>query len=261
MLDDITKDDHPLCLVAYAAALTIIHIISHTLCHPSNPNGNLSTGIIAVNRHRYANKIVGIIHAIVLATTAVRCYFTKGFDIHAERLLELPSLEHLTVGFMMVYLVYDTIFMLWRCFILQPSNEVKEKWSFAEHTLAMAHHILGFTSWWLIYSGNGGVYWAQWIHIAEISTPILNIRWIMMKEGIRSGTSYLVVGGVFLITFFASRIPTTAMLLYYMYQNIDKWPSKSIAWFQFFVTFSFWCINLMWFRGGIKAATNALKGA
>jgi len=257
---NISTDEHPRYLAAYAASLTLGHVIAHALCHPSTAGGTLSDGQVDVNGHRYANKMVGTLHACVLAVVAVRCFVTTGFDLRAARLLEVPPLEHLTVGLMLVYLVYDTCFLLGRFFVLAPSRGAPERWTFGEHTLSVAHHLLGFVSWWLVYGGTGGVYWAQCIHLAELSTPLLNVRWIMIKEGITSGPLYLAGSALFLVVFFLSRIPTTAVLLYYMYMGVEKWPSRSIAWFQFMVTLSFWGINLIWFWGGMKLVLRALKG-
>mmetsp|Transcript_45672 Transcript_45672/g.67401 ORF Transcript_45672/g.67401 Transcript_45672/m.67401 type:complete len:264 (-) Transcript_45672:31-822(-) len=256
-MDSIKQDDHLRYFVIYGALLVITHSVSHLLVHPSNVDGKLTNGQLAVNRHRYSNKIVGILHACFLSFAAIRCGLTRGFDLQAEEILATPPLEHFAVGCMMVYLVYDTIYFYWRFYILQPSLGVKEKWNAAEHTGALVHHYLGLLSWGFIYSGTGGVYWAQYIHLAEISTPILNLRWIMMKEGVRDGIK--VVSVVFLVVFFLTRIPTTVVLLYHMWRSVDKWPSKTIAYFQFIVTFSFLVVNLIWFSGGIKMAIRAMS--
>ena len=200
---------------------------------------------------------MGALHASILFYVAIRCYLTKGFDLRAERLLETPPMEHLMVGFMLVYLCYDTFFLLWRRFVLQERVGVKESWSLFEHTLAVVHHFFGFISWFLIYSGTGGVYWAQFIHLAEFSTIIFNVRWIIINEGVSSGPVYTVTSGLFLASFFFSRIPTTAVLLYYMFQGIEQWPSLATAWFHFFVAFGYWCSNLFvvfsfWCANGTK---------
>jgi len=255
-----SADDHPRYLAAYAASLILGHVTAHALSRPSTAGGTLSDGPVAVSRHRYANKIVGALHACLLGAVAVRCFLRTGYDPHAERLLERPPPEHLTVGCMLVYLVYDTGFLLWRFFVLAPSRGVRERWSAGDHTVAVAHHVLGFASWCLIYGGTGGVYWAQCIHLAELSTPLLNVRWILLKEGRTGGPAYRVVSALFLLVFFLSRIPTTAVLLYCMYRGVDKWPSRRIAWFHFAVTLCFWGINLLWFWGGMKLALRALQG-
>lgn len=258
MLDNVSTGDHPSYLVAYAALLAVGHVLSHAFFRPSDAGGTLSAGAVAVNRHRYANKVVGAAHASVLSAIAARCFLVRGFDPRAERLLEMPAAEHLSVGFMLVYLAYDTSYMFWRVLILQPSLGVVERWTLGDHTLAVVHHALGLASWSLIYSGAGGVYWAQWIHVAEFSTPILNLRWILAKEGVR-GSWYLAVSLFFGVVFFLCRIPTSSALLYCMYRGTDKWPSRGVAWFQFAVTFGFWCINVLWFLGGLRAISRDLE--
>lgn len=259
-MDGITPDDHPLYLSLYVAALVLGHVAGHSALHPSNPSGRLSGGEVAVNRHRYANKAVSGVHAAVLSVVSVRCYLTRGYDLGADRLLDLPPLEHLAVGFMIAYLLYDTAFLLWRYHSLQPRLGVREAWSTSDHTLALAHHVLGLASWSLIHSGLGGIYWAQLVHLAELSTPLLNLRWILMKEGRRAGPAYLALSAAFLSTFFWCRIPPTSLLLWAMWRGLDRWPSPTVGRFHLAVTFGFWCINLAWFGGGMRMALRALGG-
>lgn len=97
------------------------------------------------------------------------------------------------------------------------------------------------------------------IHVAEASTPLLSARFVLIKEGLRSGPIYNAVSFVFIVVFFLSRNVSVTVLLYYMWLGVDSWPSRPIAWFQFSVTVSFWTLNTIWFSNAIGMMLRVLR--
>lgn len=201
--------------------------------------------------HGVANRIVSSIHASTLGLIALR-QMLLDFD-PKQGLLLIPihpppmrAVESLSAQLMLGYLLYDTVLV----------GAVMKSASFPFAMLG--HHILGALSWGsLLATGEGGNY-ILWVHLAELSTPFLNLGWALHSLG-QKGLPAVLAGLVTVSLFLVFRIINVPLCLYslWTYRHLFV---KSFFPMQFGICLFFWLLNVFWIRQLIAVALKALGG-
>lgn len=103
------------------------------------------------------------------------------------------------------------------------------------------------------------VFMFTWLILAEVSTPFLNIRWLMLQLGMAGSPAFTVVQVLFALAFFASRVCLYAVGMLYQAEIIPQCPPyipRWTAYSTFAVVIVGFLLNLAWFY---KIAARAFR--
>jgi len=133
------------------------------------------------------------------------------------------------------------------------------------HQLMIAHHLFAGLCWTVAIGWQTMQWYACFLMLAELSTPIANLRWWLAKSNISpSSVTYLIVCSWLFVTFFMARIMCLPFVLY-MFVRYDAakvevqfhWMATTL-WSTAFVVHS--CLQSYWFSLMIKAVLAKLMG-
>jgi len=207
--------------------------------------------LFKTEEHGVANRIVSSVHAALLGGIALKQMLSE-LDVSKNGLFLIPihyapftAVESFGCRIMLGYLIYDSLLIT--AVMKQPS------FPFA----MVGHHVLGALSWSiLLHTSEGGNY-ISWVHLAELSTPFLNIGWAMHMLGIK-GLPATLAGVTTVLLFFLLRIVSIAFCLYSLWSHRGMF-LNAIFPLQFAICTFFWLLNCMWFRQLLQVALKAAK--
>lgn len=114
------------------------------------------------------------------------------------------------------------------------------------------HHIAGLLSHWHTLQTNdvASGWYTMLVYLAEGSTPILHVGWMMNTVGLSDGLPFKLLTLALLITFFVVRILVSPLLAYtylapgnrHLYKGRD-----GVFLFQLFIVFAFAGLNYFWY--------------
>jgi hypothetical protein len=163
---------------------------------------------------------------------------------------------------MLGYLLYDTAFEL---------KAGKQVMTLGHHVLGAASHIS------VLYSNNGGVGFyrsvgiciplfrealliataifsgisarSMMVFIAEGSTPLLNISWLLQKLNMLKTKIFKSCAITLIVSFFFLRIVLSPIMLHGMLKTRHQWAEHSdvLFWFNFIIVGLFGALNYYWF--------------
>jgi hypothetical protein len=192
--------------------------------------------------HALANRFVSSLNAVIIFSLAAHAL------VDAEHAIsDAPPLAHAAISLECVcaYLVYDSLIGLVRGFESSP-------------ILMLVHHGVGLASELLTLSTGFGAYCTLVIHLAEASTPLLHLSWLLLKRG-RGGTRlFLVVSHALVATFALTRVVSPAVLLFgYQLGSAASahWGKHRVVYrLHLGVTTVFWALNCFWFTKLLQAS-------
>lgn len=185
-----------------------------------------------------ASRIISTIHAVIVSVLALEILSNNGKDLLREvvTLTAMPEEElwQAMFGIMTSYLAFDLIMML------SMPGKGDGTW--------LVHHIVGGLGmgliWQLRTAWPVGLYFAT----TEISTPFLNMRWFLAKNGWGDTVVLKAVTILFVLAFSIVRWSGSIWLAIYISRNIQ--PILDLHWFVsgyiFFGCSSITCLNLFW---------------
>lgn len=201
-------------------------------------------------RKTWSNKGVSSIHAIIMITLTIY-YWIFYSDSSFSCMNSAPSRPDLDTGgfeifvvyIMMGYIMYDTYY------------EVVESPNPTDIAIIL-HHVIGFLSHssTLISGNRAALFYCMVIYLAEISTPFLNISWLLHNLGRNGSTLFLTCSVILLVTFFL-RTLVGPYALYHMLRHRDDWGdysggdvlTKAMFDGNFLVISFFTTLNIFWF--------------
>lgn len=140
------------------------------------------------------------------------------------------------------YLVYDLLVGLVRGFESSPA-------------LMLVHHTVGLASELLTLSTGYGAYCTMVVHLAEASTPLLHLSWLLLKRGHAGTRLFLVVSASLVVTFALTRVVIPAVLLFGYQLRSAHWGEHRVIYrLHIGVTTIFWTLNCFWFAKLLQAS-------
>jgi len=114
------------------------------------------------------------------------------------------------------------------------------------------HHIAGLLSHWHTLQTNdvASGWYTMMVYLAEGSTPILHVAWMMNTVGLADGLAFKLLTLALLVAFFVVRILVSPLLAYtylapanrHLYDGRD-----GVFYFQLCIVFAFAGLNFFWF--------------
>eukprot|EP01040_Poterioochromonas_malhamensis_P003509 gene3509-3750_t len=138
-------------------------------------------------------------------------HYWTSINVEYQLYEEVSLYEAITIDIMMGYLIYDTIYEL----AMNPKLDIP----------TLFHHVIGFVSHYLTRSLDNGSasFYSMMVYLAELSTPFLNISWLLNSLKLQSSLPLTICSIVLVITFFISRVIWGPFLFWHMWNN---WTSE-----------------------------------
>lgn len=204
------------------------------------------------------NKAVSSIHATIMLILTFY-YWIHFYDDSFSFTDSPPSrpnintngYEEKVIYIMMGYILYDTYY------------EIME--SSSTDISIVLHHIIGFASHssTLISQNKAALFYCMVVYLAEISTPFLNISWLLHNLA-QNKTSFFKVFTILLPTTFLLRSCAGPYALYHMIRHRNDWgdyqydiQTRLMFDGNFLVILFFSLLNIFWLYKLIKIALGA----
>lgn len=84
------------------------------------------------------------------------------------------------------------------------------------------------------------------IYLAELSTPFLNVSWLLSELN-NAPSLLLIIGGLLILTFFISRVVMGPYLLYHMVTHWSATANEVLYFTNLFIVAFFILMNFYWF--------------
>ena len=270
-------------ILSWTALCFFIYAISPSLSSLLFPS--LSTTFNSQQLSVYGNRFTSFLHSIIMSLLFLAYWLSPAIlsSHNSSSSSSLPPLfstkntigsyEYFCMNIMIGYLYYDTLYELFSSFFSFNSKiEIKEnkKKKFDSATLQiLLHHLLGIISHWLIqyyHSGTASIF-LMGIYGAEMSTPFLNISWLLLELKLKDSSLFFLNGIILLITFLWRNV-LGGFILYQFYALYDEWNQSTslsdgtinplydqIVYFMLLIiTIFFAALNVIWTLKLLKKA-------
>ena len=131
----------------------------------------------------------------------------------------------------------------------------------------LVHHLLGLASWLAVrHTAAGGLY-LMWTHMAELSTPFLQVSWLLSKLGRQQTLAFYVTSRGTILAFLFFRVISVVLQLFHMYSNGEvafrtRELGPGLFYAQVGVMATFLCLNVTWLSLLLRmAATDEIREA
>jgi len=157
----------------------------------------------------------------------------------------LTELANRVVYMMLGYLVYDT---------MVETGLLK-----AQTKLTLVHHIMGMLTWAPVLFYDQACPWVMWTHLAEASTPLINLGWFMHYNGARD---WMVQAAALLTVavFFLFRVLSPPFCLHSMWKHRNLVQPFGLWVYLFAVQVFFVGLNCYWFSKLVAMILNKVVG-
>jgi hypothetical protein len=196
------------------------------------------------NVDNWNNRVVSLIHASIMFYRASFFWMvleSGALSVSPVYINKRPisGFESRTIDLMIGYLIYDSAY---------------EFYTNKGVPMMLAHHGMGFLSHILTRATCCGPasYYTMMIYLAEMSTPFLNVSWLLNELG-HYPTLLLIIGIILVLAFFLCRVVMGPYLLYHLLTHWDGQP----LWMYIInvaITIFFIALNTFWFYQLIKKA-------
>lgn len=269
-------------ILSWTALCFLIYALSPSLSSFLFPS--LSTTLNSQQLSVYGNRFTSFLHSIIMSLLFLAYWLSPAtLSSNNSSSSSSPSLfstkttigsyEYFCMNIMIGYLYYDTLYEVISSFFpFNSKSEIKEnkKKKFDSATLQiLLHHLLGIISHWLIqyyHSGTASIF-LMGIYGAEMSTPFLNISWLLLELKLKNSLLFFLNGIILLITFLWRNI-LGGFILYQFYALYDEWNQSTslsdgtinplydqIVYFMLLIiTIFFAALNIIWTLKLLKKA-------
>lgn len=211
----------------------------------------------AAHRVNLPNRVVSTQHASMVFLTAAEWWWTRpaltgafGLVERAANLgqpaaLPLDDTQHRVFVMMLAYLLYDVVAEVAMALWLRP---VKVDWP------VLGHHVFGAFVHYTVLSERDGVSaaYVMAVYLAELSTPFLNLTWVMKACNVHGHPSFNAFGGCLVLSFFVTRVVLPPYWLAHMYFYRAALPAGHPLWPRAAVMLFFCVLNQVWFVKIVK---------
>ena len=190
------------------------------------------------------NQIVSTYHASIFSILYIYVWMYSGHQgLEFKHDDVIHPFDHLLLEFMMGYMIYDTSFEILQMF----TEKGKKAWSM--HLQFLLHHLMGIITHGMIFQLNSGIAARLMLVIygAEVSTPFLNLSWILNHFKMSDGGLFQVVSGC-LFCMFSYRLTIGPYVLYCLVSRAAHWTSFPFLYNILCVVASvFSLLNFFWY--------------
>lgn len=194
------------------------------------------------------NRLLSSVNAMIIFTTACAA-LASGPPSDAPPITPVAAVG---IECMLGFLIFDTVIGLIQGFESSPR-------------LMLAHHLMGILSEGLTLCLGVGAYCTIVVHLAEGSTPLLHVSWLLLKRGQQKTTGFVATGVLLVASFCVLRVILPALLLGgHMATPAGRalWGDYSaVYWLQLAVVVVFWLLNVFWFVKLLRVAAPGDKSA
>lgn len=228
--------------VAYLCFCISIHLVSNVLAKPLV--GLLGYEFPSHSSAQLNNQIVSSYHASIFSMLYIYVWLFSGLqDLEFKNEDPIHAFDHLLLEFMMGYMIYDTSFEVVQMF----SEKGKKAWSM--HLQFLLHHFMGIITHGMIFQFNSGIAARLMLVIygAEVSTPFLNLSWILNHFNMSDGDLFKAVSSC-LFCMFSYRLTIGPFVLYCLISRAPHWSSFPLLFNVLCVVASvFSLLNFFWY--------------
>jgi len=154
------------------------------------------------------------------------------FEAFTAKDMVLTSLANRVVHLMLGYLLYDSLVEI----VLLK----------AQTKLTLLHHALGIVTWIPVLFFNQACPWVMWTHLAEASTPFINLGWFMHNNGAADWMVALTALST-LAVFFIFRVVSPPLCIYSMWNYRSLVQPFGLWAYLFAIQIFFLFLNCYWF--------------
>ncbi|KAG8458638.1 hypothetical protein KFE25_008435 [Diacronema lutheri] len=194
--------------------------------------------------HALANRLVSSANATLIFLLAVAALAGASDVSDAPPIAPLPAAA---MECMCAFLAFDVLLGMARGFESSPA-------------LMLVHHTLGLASELTSLWFGLGSSCAMVVHLAECSTPLLHLSWLMLKRGCGRTRAFFATGATLVLAFLLGRVLLPAALLARMARPRVRahWGDHDGVYrFHVAVVLTFWLINCYWFAKLLRATRSA----
>ena len=202
-----------------------------------------------LEKHQWQAYSVALLYTSLVAWVSGAELAATGLSPSPAAVLQLTPIQRATTCTMVAYLLYDTL-GIWRSKQL-AAKDATYKTQGSSAAGKLFHHALGFFSLLsCLITGHGGNV-AMWVYFAELSTPFLSLRWLLLSAGSKGSALCKAVEVLFALTFTLCRVVSIPLLLRYLWRCRGAWTSPPASaphfWYVLVTTCCFLGQNLFWF--------------
>lgn len=227
--------------LAWCLGCVCLHYLSFVLSKIVVPNFK---SLPASSQRSWYNRSVSTIHAIVMLCGSLYYWVY----INPERLIgaNLEEFSCLLMDVMMGYLWYDIFY----------------EFSTSCSVDTLAHHILGLISHMSTRIFNSGAtgYYSMMVYLAEASTPLLNISWLLHQLHLKDTLLFQICAFSLVILFFCCRVVLGPYMIYHFLSNGSSWDANELNWMyylNFIIIVLFTLLNMYWFYKLVGVASSS----
>jgi hypothetical protein len=247
-------------ILAWSVAWSVCFVMSLRFLTPSRRVTRQSASSLPTRAKQleWASRVVSTPHAIGTAVGAVYGLSVAGvgvWDGHEQRWAWWEDIVLMSAGYFLYDLLLVAIFM----------PELSDRaGTIAHHTIALVLH------WVPVCGFRGYVGPSMMGYLAELSTPLLNLRWFLLKSSRSQTVLYAANGLALVMVFLACRLGVGVV-----YMDVVVWQpwfvgadaSSSAAFLASIgvfgkiipiLTAAFFCLNVYWSALLVQAALSAL---
>lgn len=211
----------------------------------------------------WRNRSTSFFHSIIMSLLFIIYWLFPSNDINYSTKSNIGDYEHFCMNIMIGYLIYDTLFEFISAFYPKKIIKENKKAKIDGATIQiLLHHLLGLISHFLIQFPNCGTgsQFLMGIYGAEMSTPFLNISWLLLELGFKDSKIFF-INGLFLLATFIWRNILGTFILYQFYNLADSWNNSTnldeyninhkisdniVYYLLLFITICFAGLNVLW---------------
>lgn len=210
----------------------------------------------------FPNRVVASINALLIGGSAILYLaprVTLGFGqeggfvtFPAADMTAMTRVQEVSCDCMMGYMLYDTY---WYLFEKRGNIELD----------LLLHHLLGLASWLTVRHTGAGALYMMWVHMAELSTPLLHASWLLFKLKRQDTALFYLTSRGTILAFMLFRVGSIFLCLCHMYTHgalvfRASELGSGVQYGQAAVMLAFWALNITWLSLLLRmAATDEIR--
>jgi hypothetical protein len=226
----------------YFAACVVVHRLTKRVAKPVAEAMGLE--FPKHSSSELFNQVVSTYHSALFAIIYFYVWLYSGTqDIVFNDGDAIYKLDHTLLQFMIGYLLYDTVFEI----KMIISADGRKTWS--GHLQILLHHAMGLlTHGWISHVDSGiAARLMLVIYGAEVSTPFLNVSWMLNHFNMSSGKIFKAVSYMLLVAF-TFRLGIGPYVFYCLFSRMEAWSNTIYLFYTVMIVvgiFSF--LNFFWY--------------
>ncbi|KND04968.1 uncharacterized protein SPPG_00655 [Spizellomyces punctatus DAOM BR117] len=210
----------PHLVVSWASLFFIAYKVARRLLTPTAPYSLPFLPLTASPQsvEEWANRTVSIVHALLACCGCVHWVIAeKHLLVRPEDYGYLRSnVCDFYLGVTLGYLLFDLLRLCYYRFLVLANQSLTS----APVTSMFIHHAVIIVAYYLGVTYHYGTFYMGLLLNNEITTPFLNVRFLMAERGWKTGNAYKLNEAAFVIGFFISRVLGNIWILWHMQTHL-----------------------------------------